>query len=105
MGAPLLLVSVSHLVVFIPAAAPFLAAENALPWFANSRARCRDSCCRAVLANPLPDLRTMDRNIGIDIEAQLHLSSANPEYGNLEQTMEAFDSPDHYGFLALPRQH
>jgi len=47
----------------------------------------------------------MDRNTGIDIETQLHLSPANPEHGDFEQVLEAIGSPDHYGFSAFPRQH
>jgi len=56
------------------------------------------------LTNPLPHLRTMDWDIGIDLEAQAHTAVRDLEYGHLEHGLKAAGASDHNRFQALSRQ-
>ena len=49
-----------------------------------------------------PHLRTMDGNIGVDLEAQFHVRALNPEHRDLQQAMEAIGPADHHRLPILP---
>jgi hypothetical protein len=44
----------------------------------------------------------MHWHIGIDVEAQLHFRSIDPEHRDLEQATKTIGSADYHGFLAFP---
>jgi hypothetical protein len=44
----------------------------------------------------------MDWNVGIDLEAQLHVRAFNPEHRDFDQAMKAIGPSDYDRFLAFP---
>ena len=50
-----------------------------------------------------PNLGTVNRNVGIDLEAQFYVVAANPQYLDSEQAMKTIRPADDYRFLILPR--
>jgi hypothetical protein len=64
----------------------------------------REAAWRAVGADSLPHLETMDGNMGIDLEAQSHAPAFNLEHRDFEHAMEAIDPSDHHRFPVFPRQ-
>jgi hypothetical protein len=53
-------------------------------------------------ADSFPYFRTMDRNPGVSLKAELHISGSNVEHRDLQQAMEAIGPADHYRFPILP---
>jgi hypothetical protein len=51
-----------------------------------------------------PYLRTTNRNIGIDLEAQSHVRASDIEHRDFEQAMEAVGPANHDRFPAFSRQ-
>jgi hypothetical protein len=56
----------------------------------------------AVGVDSFPHFRTMDWNIGIDLEAQFHGSALNPEHRDLHEAMEVSGPADDHRFPAFP---
>jgi hypothetical protein len=54
-------------------------------------------------ADSLPNLRTVDWNIGIDLEAQLHARALNIEYGDFQQAMKTIGPADDNRLQIPPR--
>jgi hypothetical protein len=64
----------------------------------------RQALSPAVGTDSLPHLVTMDRNLGIDLEAQSHFHPGDPEDRDLKQATEAIGPSDHDRLPALSRQ-
>src|SRR5207249_3138995 len=58
----------------------------------------------AIDARLFPHFRTMDRNFGIDLEAQSDLAALNVEHRDLKHALEAGGSSNDDRFLAFPGQ-
>ena len=50
-----------------------------------------------------PHLRTMDRNTGIDLEAQFYVRASNTEHRDFQQAMKTIGPADHNRLPILPR--
>jgi hypothetical protein len=44
----------------------------------------------------------MDRDLGIDLETQLHLRASNPEHRDFQQAMETIGPADYHRFPVFP---
>jgi hypothetical protein len=61
--------------------------------------------CPFLGKDSLPHLPTMDRDIGIDLEAEPHPSAMNLKHGDFEHPLEAVGSTDRDRFVDFSRQN